>query len=47
MNGAALPGPRLLVDCTCMLGGPHYTGIQRYLRCATPSPCGAPTAPAH
>lgn len=24
--------PRLLVDCTCMLGGPHYTGIQRYLR---------------
>lgn len=25
-------GPRLLVDCTCMLAGPHYTGIQRYLR---------------
>lgn len=32
MNNAASAGARLLVDCTCMLGGPHYTGIQRYLR---------------
>ena len=32
MTGLATAGPRLLVDCTFMLAGPHYTGIQRYLR---------------
>lgn len=32
MNASAAMGPRLLVDCTFMLAGHHYTGIQRHVR---------------
>ena len=32
MNANAATAPRLLVDCTFMLAGHHYTGIQRHVR---------------